>query len=316
MADPREESRSTSEIRRDIEDTRADMHETVDALERKLSPGQLLDQLWDRVGRGGAGAVGDVVREHPVPLAMVGAGLAWLAIEKATDSGRDTGIEDDAANRRGAYGWEPEGSRSDRATGKAEAVKDKAGAAIGAAKDRVGSAVDAVKDKASHAGDAASDQAGGVKDSARSAAHRIGDEASHRGRQVKRGFWSALEEQPLAMGAVAFGLGLASGLSVPGSRWEDRAMGSAAEGVKETAKSAAQDLGESARRVANDTVEAAKQEADRQGVAGNLKESAQSVAQEAKQTARTRAEQEDLDPEGLKSRAAEAGESAQKKSRE
>ena len=55
MADDYDD-RSADQIRRDIEGTRADMHETVEALERKLSVGQLVDEVWGRMG-GGRSAV-------------------------------------------------------------------------------------------------------------------------------------------------------------------------------------------------------------------------------------------------------------------
>lgn len=95
MADQKDQ-RSSREIEQDLKETRRDMHEAVDALEDKLTVGQLLDEVWSRISSGdrSARAVGandgGVVRDHPIPLALMGLGVTWLAIEKATGSDSDT----------------------------------------------------------------------------------------------------------------------------------------------------------------------------------------------------------------------------------
>src|SRR5690606_8038157 len=85
MSVPDTGTRSPDEIRWDIERTRTDLHETVDAIERRLRPGELLDEFWGRM-RGSGSSAGEVVKDRPVPLALMGLGLGWLAIEKATAS--------------------------------------------------------------------------------------------------------------------------------------------------------------------------------------------------------------------------------------
>lgn len=88
-------------IERDIEDTSRDIHETVDALERKLSPGALVDEVWHRIRNGSSGGatsgIAGAVRDHPGPVAFMGAGVAWLAIEYATGSTK-------ASDREGSAG--------------------------------------------------------------------------------------------------------------------------------------------------------------------------------------------------------------------
>ncbi len=74
MNDPEQLERSAEQIR-------ADLDRTLDALERKLSPSQLLDRslayLRDHGGEL-AIAVGDSVRRNPVPILVTVAGLGWL----------------------------------------------------------------------------------------------------------------------------------------------------------------------------------------------------------------------------------------------
>ena len=83
MSPDRREERSSDEIRRDIDRTRSAMDETVDELGNRLSPGELIEEAWGAI-KGQGRSAGDVVRDHPVPLALMGLGVAWLAIDRAT----------------------------------------------------------------------------------------------------------------------------------------------------------------------------------------------------------------------------------------
>ena len=80
-------------IKRDIDRTRAEMDETLDALGERLRPRQLLDDLLDvfrgdssgtsgqqasRVARNAGRTLIRQIQRHPVPALLTGAGLAWL----------------------------------------------------------------------------------------------------------------------------------------------------------------------------------------------------------------------------------------------
>jgi hypothetical protein len=79
----------TDEIRAEIEQTREDMSETVNAIQDRLRPGAIAANAADTVKQTAREAARDVadsdsvmyVRANPIPTAMVGigvAGLAWL----------------------------------------------------------------------------------------------------------------------------------------------------------------------------------------------------------------------------------------------
>src|SRR5262245_57388983 len=74
--------RAPEEIQADIERTRVDLDETLSALENRLTPGQLMDQGMDYLRGSGARRymqrLGESVQQDPIPLALVGVGLAWL----------------------------------------------------------------------------------------------------------------------------------------------------------------------------------------------------------------------------------------------
>src|SRR5688572_12809638 len=95
--------RSPEEIRYEIERTRTQMDETVEALGDRLSPGRFVDDLWERVQSEGASAITDTLRRHPIPFSLVGAGLGWLIYEQAKQrkERRYRQVEYAGAERRG-----------------------------------------------------------------------------------------------------------------------------------------------------------------------------------------------------------------------
>jgi hypothetical protein len=73
--------RDPENLEHTAEKIRADLDRTLDALERKLSPSQLLDRslAYLRVHGGDmTRAVGDTVRRNPVPILLTVAGIGWL----------------------------------------------------------------------------------------------------------------------------------------------------------------------------------------------------------------------------------------------
>lgn len=92
-----------AQLRAEIARTRAEMAETIDAIQEKLSPPHLMQQAKDTVREAAVGKVKDVmtsatdtasqlasdaqdraqdavrhIRDNPLPAALAGAGLAWL----------------------------------------------------------------------------------------------------------------------------------------------------------------------------------------------------------------------------------------------
>jgi hypothetical protein len=105
---PYPEGTSAEAIRQDIARTRAEMDHTVEALQERLRPRHLLDDVleWFRTpsrgatsgGGGGGGGGGnassavetakdlgqkvvDKLKQHPIPAALIGGGLTWLLFE-------------------------------------------------------------------------------------------------------------------------------------------------------------------------------------------------------------------------------------------
>jgi len=99
------------DIQEDIARSRRALSEPLTALERKVSPQQLMEQTMDTFRDMGMNTrMAHVVRENPVPLALLGVGLGWLVYNSMRDRGEWHGSSY-AGSRQGlGYG-------SDHATG-------------------------------------------------------------------------------------------------------------------------------------------------------------------------------------------------------
>ena len=74
--------RGSDEIGGEVDRTRAELGETLDAVHERLSPRRWLDDGTEYLRRRGAGdivrGVARVAREHPLPFALMLGGAVWL----------------------------------------------------------------------------------------------------------------------------------------------------------------------------------------------------------------------------------------------
>lgn len=323
--------RTSDDIRREIERKRQEMDGTVDALERKLSPGQLLDHaLWMMRGSDSgsekARAVGDAVagfaRNHPIPVALMSAGAAWLAAESRRGGTSDVGpgTYARAEGRVGPYMGDALDEGPLRGDGgftfdgpEADSMVDRARDKAGELKDRMAGRADAVVDRVQMVGDTARERVHVMGDSARASARAMGERGSElaqrtreqaalRARQARERYSSTLDDNPLSIGAAAFGLGLAAGLAAPASRWENERMGHTADTVKGEARSIAQETARAARTVGAEALSVARREALPEGIVDEVKGRVKRVASEAMTAAKEVAREEGLTTEGVRQR--------------
>src|ERR1700741_4404428 len=92
----------TARLERETEETRAQLEHTLEELRARMRPGQLLDQATDYLrnssGRAFLGNLRDEVVRNPVPVTLIGAGIAWIAIAGAVGR-RSNGTGHSAAGR-------------------------------------------------------------------------------------------------------------------------------------------------------------------------------------------------------------------------
>lgn len=282
--------RSSAEIEREVEGTRAQLNETLGALRESASPGQLMDRAVDYL-RGSGGAdftrnLGETVRDNPLPVLLIGAGIGWLLLSGKQDKGRSgtaaepqrllpapTGIGQAETRRSGAVRVAPAGgnegpSLAERASSTAGAVRERAGAVAGGARDTASDMAGRAGDAMGGAYRAAADTAGSAAESvgttAQSAVQRAGELGQEAREQAGRlgesaqGLGWLLREQPLVLGALGVALGAAVGAVLPGTRTEDRLMGETSDAVAEKATAAAQQVSGRAQEVAGEHLERVK----------------------------------------------------------
>ena len=239
------EPHSSDEAQREVERTRSQMSDTLGALEQKIEPRRLVDQVINAIKSSGVQSqVVDIVRNNPLPVMLLGAGAGWLAINLARgrqgpgqerpDAGQSTlgGIGQKVSDVYQA-GKEKvssvAGNISESISGTARSVGDKASEVIGSARNRV------------------SDLAGSVSESVSG----MTEEVRSTGEQIRprQQFWDIFEEHPLAIAAGFVAAGVLAGLALPVSRREEEMLGDSAERLVDKAR-------DSGRRAVQQTTDA------------------------------------------------------------
>lgn len=260
-------NRSSQEIEQEVESARNELDRTVDALKDKMSPGQLIDEISRSLKGGGAGDMmenlGAQVRENPMALAMIGAGMAWLMLGKGeTKSGGSAA----ATYQNTTLGAAPHSEASH--------MKE----AIGAAGE-----------KARHAAADAKTAVSGAVDHAVAGVQGLGEQAGAAGRRAARSFEDILQQEPLIIGALGLAVGVAVGAALPSTSLEDRTFGASRDDLVRTGGEKLAAAAGGLRASGEAAMEAARAEADNQGLAGNdgsLVEKAEAVVRSAAEAAR------------------------------
>jgi Protein of unknown function (DUF3618) len=99
-------AKSSAQLEREAEQTRSQLAATLDELRSRITPGQLLDQTLDFARESNAGEfvrnLGRDARDNPLPLALMGAGIAWLMMTNGRRRGFDAALTDATNSASGA----------------------------------------------------------------------------------------------------------------------------------------------------------------------------------------------------------------------
>jgi ElaB/YqjD/DUF883 family membrane-anchored ribosome-binding protein len=282
--------RSPEEIEREIERTRDRMSRNIDELGDRLSPSNLKEEAKSAIKDAAQGAVSnvgeqarrtssrlvEVIRENPLPVLAVGAGVTWLLTQRSKS--------DVSGDRMARYAYTGPERRQSHGIG----IKGRVGGAVSGVKESVSEAVSGVTERASELKERAGERIGDVGGRARWQTQRMKTNLEH-----------AAEENPLALAIGAAVAGLALGLLLPGTQREDELMGSARDQLVdragetvERAKEAAVEAGREVKETVKAEVEQHKPEIKEvvqqagQNVKEQVKESARRVKNEAKDAAK------------------------------
>jgi hypothetical protein len=224
-----ESARTVRELRSEIAQTRADMSETIEAIQEKLRPGHIAAAAADRIRDAATAAARDVAatatekaedamettrrmadrlvddgRMNRLAGAMVGIGAAWLLIERWRTSTREQswrrehGMNDDVQS--GA--WSREG-------------------VVGESYQR-----------------------------AFATARQMGDRAAETAHRVRSGFERLLDSNPLMVAAAAVAVGATVGLALPETETENEWLGETRDTMVEQAQEVATQMRQAAGDIA------------------------------------------------------------------
>lgn len=256
----------TSQILGDIAQTRAEMSGTIGELQQKLTPAAIKEQVaekiedakqavkseivsvkdaavekvgdavssaQDTVMEGGRSVV-EFVKANPIPLALTGAGLVWLFVNRRNRS-------------RARYGADPIASLDvyDREDASYAATRGAGNGKFARARDRgesttrkmgrkMSEVTHTVQDKASQLADDAGQLASRAEDSVVSATRNVAEQSGRlarnlRERSVRAGerVQRTFQANPLLIGAAVSVAGAAVGMAIPVSQREKELVGEA-----------------------------------------------------------------------------------------
>ena len=229
----------TELIRAEIEDTRADMSQTINEIQARLSPENVMDQVKDRVreatigkvekvmsqvgetiagvaepareamGKAGTAikdtgmTVADSMWRNPIPVALIGLGIGMLAMRKyRSDSYSDTPRYSKPRVRR------------QELVGQSHYDTSSTGTGTGAVAGTLNQVKETASDLANRSTTAITNLGSKAKDSASTLGTRFNE---------------VLRQNPLAVGAVAVAAGTAVGLVLPSTRLEQEYVGETGE---------------------------------------------------------------------------------------
>ena len=259
-------SEETERLHSEIEETRENLGETIDAIQERLSLANLSEQVSEKVGdviesakdsvydatlgkvvnfmqqaRDGVTqtSMGKAIVANPLPFALIGAGAAMLIYngygKRNTKRLSKYRSADYMASDQG-------GARSSGMIGgAADSISNKAGGAINAVTEKAGSAMDTVSNAASRTYSSAADAAG-----------RAAEKVEHLGSAAKENYDYYVEEKPLAVAAAAMAVGAVVGLALPSTRYEGKMMGEARQTLLSKAEGTATEFVDKAKQVASE----------------------------------------------------------------
>ena len=249
-----ETQKSPSELEREIDLTRAHMDHTLDLLEAKLSPGELIDQVIGLARRNGGGFARNLttqVQNNPLPALLTGVGLAWLMSasdhppEAASRASSDNLTSSAREHADDVSEWTREATRHAQEGGHA-----------------LGEHAHEMSDRAGHAASRAREGMHDTAARARLGMHGAADSARRSSRRMTDEYQHLLQEQPLLLGGLGLALGAALGAMMPHSDAEDELLGPYADRMRRDIEQEGKQQYRRARDTAERAVGAAQEEVE------------------------------------------------------
>lgn len=278
-------TKTSAELEREVEDARGRIDQTVEALKDKMQPKEMFDEATKMMS-GASNKVlttaVDQLRENPIPIALIGLGIAWLAISQT---------------RRPANGAAYQGSGyypTYEGYDEGDSLKAKVKAKADAAKAKLSATADKAKAKLSDVQHHASDGVSGMRGKAGEYAHLAQDKAGEYSRAARQRFDETLDSEPLVIGAIGLAVGAAIGASLPASPMERRYIGPARSKVADRAKASLGDVKDVAQRAYGQVKEELHRQTGPAGEGATLREKAAAIADAGARTVKDEIEHRPL----------------------
>ncbi|MEX2617636.1 MAG: DUF3618 domain-containing protein [Alphaproteobacteria bacterium] len=315
--------KSSAQLEREVDQQRAHVSSTVDALQAKISVKGIANGIIDVISEHGGDIsrnLGETVKRNPLPLLLTGIGLAWLiAGTNRQGNSRDFVSRDDTRplsrvtpameSRPTAYGAatgdtfgdgnSPRFADSSRGENSGddsgESLRDKTSDVASATAETVKGKARSMKETVGEAGDHAAQTAS-----------KVADKVSETTLKARNGFEKTMDENPLVLGALALAAGAAIAGALPRTQGEDALLGHHSDRLKDQAQSMAREqvektkaVGEKvaaeARVVADEALEKLDESApEGETLANRAGNTARNAAKRLEETAKEEAEKQDL----------------------
>jgi ElaB/YqjD/DUF883 family membrane-anchored ribosome-binding protein len=249
------------------------------------------------------------IRENPVPALLIGAGIAWLILDRSRADDWHTWSQ--AVYLEEDYpGWEqeeeagePTESTGQQIAGKLAGARDKAGQIAGQARHKLRQTSEHIRESARQRGQQFRERTRHARvemqDRFRGGYERAQEQVKDSYARTQARLQQAADEHPLATGAACLGIGLLAGFLLPKTDRENEWFGEVSDSVRDRVKEAGEDLVQRGKHVAEAATDAMRSEAEHQGLTPeHLKESAKAVGDKALESAKESAKQEGIAPQG------------------
>ena len=259
---------NTEQLRTEIEDTRAEMSQTINEIQERLSPENVMDQVKEKVREATIGKVervmnrvgetisevaepvgevlnsaGSTIKEtgrsaygvfnrNPIPVALIGLGLGMLAV-RAFRKGNGYDYDDTSRTSSGM-------GRQSLAGGQTQYGRGRSQYELGQTQ-YTGGTMSHVKETASDLAHRSTEALNDLSTRAKDTAASLGTRCAH-----------LLRENPLAVGAVAIAAGTAVGLILPTTRFETEYIGETSERLVDKAQEVAREAIDKVQNVAEE----------------------------------------------------------------
>lgn len=257
-------TKTAAELEQEVEAVRGRIDSTVEALKGRMQPGELFDEAT-RMMNGASNKVlttaVDQLKANPLPIALIGAGIAWLALSQRSHGGAP------------ASGFYPtyEGYDED------EGVRARMGARLASAKEKVSETADKAREKLheveARAGDGISQARGKASELSRTAQ----DKAVEYAGMARQRFDDTLQNEPLVIGAIGLAVGAAIGAALPSTPVERRYIGPARAKAAEAAKTSFGEVKDVAERAYGQVKDELRRQTGPAGDGASLREKAGAV---------------------------------------